>query len=444
MKALNEAPFLELMQAQVAPGDRVLAAVSGGADSMAMLDLLLRFKSKLGCDVEVVHVHHHLRAASDEEWRFLERYCAERGVPFHGCHVQVRAACAKGESLEACAHRLRHAAFRDVAAASGAQWLALAHQADDRAETVLMNILRGCALSGLAAMPARDGWLLRPLLAYRKAELEAYCQTQHIPYVCDESNADTTILRNRLRHVLLPELAAYNPQITSALGRLAESSESVLDHLRQEAQAIYDDACVLDAAHWCLLDRTVLSAAHAAVRDTLVHQLAQRFSSGRSSLRHDMVTACGERLHAGSGRVDLGQGLLFETSRRWCYIGQQPQGTWHRENDRWRQDFLDAEVCVPAHIAVRTWQSGDAIALKNLGHKSLKKIFQETALPSCLRAVWPVIYDTKIKEIICLPFLASERKLMYYNSVTYLKDALSVRIAQQTVRPALTQNNKDK
>ena len=107
------------MQAHVAPGELVIAAVSGGPDSMAMLDLLLRAQVSCGYRLEVAHIHHHLRAASDDEWRFVEAYCAERHLRFHGRHVQVREA-AQGQSLEAAAHCLRHAALREILQARGA------------------------------------------------------------------------------------------------------------------------------------------------------------------------------------------------------------------------------------------------------------------------------------------------------------------------------------
>ena len=434
----------EFMRTHVAPGERVIAAVSGGPDSMAMLDLLLRARAACGYELEVAHIHHHLRAASDEEWRFVEEYCQARGVRFHGRHVQVREK-AQGRSLESAAHTLRHAALAKILQERQAQWLALAHQADDRAETVLMNILRGTSVQGLAAMPARDGNILRPLLSFTKAELEAYCAAQDIPYVVDESNADTTILRNRLRHKLLPELATYNPQIVQALNRLAESSARDSDFLRARAEKLCAQAAVFRAGGWCLLERAALAEAHEAETATLIRQLAQRYASGRGNLRFEMVEAALARIRAGEGRADLGQGIFCECTRRFVYIGRQPEGVWRRDDDGiWRQDFLEGAVTAPPEMIVRGYASGDAIALKNLGRKRLKKIFQEQALPPCLRPLWPILYDTKIKEIIWVPFLAQGPELMYHNSVTYLKVALSSTIAQRTVRSAPTSEEKER
>ena len=265
-----------------------------------------------------------------------------------------------------------------------------------------------------------------------------------IPYVVDESNADTTILRNRLRHELLPQLTAYNPQIVRALNHLAESSACVDDYLQAQATTLLADAAVFRAQGWCLLRRAPLAAAHEAVAAELLRQCCQDFAHERGSLRFDMVKTALERMHAGTGRADLGESLFCEVTRRYVYIGRQPTGAWREENGIWRQDFLEAAVTVSPEMIVRGAQTGDVIALKNLGRKRLKKIFQEAALPPCLRGLWPVVYDTKIKEIIWLPFLAQGRELMYYNSVTYLQIALSCTIAQRTVRSAPTSEEKER
>lgn len=423
------------LAATVAAGDTVIAAVSGGADSMALLDLLLGLQARLGITVEVAHVHHHLRAASDAEWGFVEGYCQERGVPFHGRHVDVPAArAATGRSLEACAHDLRHQALAEVCDARGAQWLALAHQANDRAETLLMNILRGTGPAGLAAMPQQNGRILRPLLSFTRAQVEAYLAARGIDHVTDESNNDTTILRNRVRHELLPLLATYNPAVVTALGRLAASSACDQDLLRQRAAQLYETSLVLEARAWCLLRRGTLAAAHPAELAALLRETVQRLAAGRSSLHAQMLDHVRVLVGRGQGRYDLGQGLICECTRHFVYIGRRPQGDWHCDADGiWRHDFLEAAVTVPTGTVVRGLRPGDVIHLPNLGRKTLKKVLQESALPLCLRPVWPLLDDIKLKEIIWLPFLAPDGRLMYYNSVTFLKVKCTIQIAQHPV-----------
>lgn len=420
--------LITFMREHVTPGEVVIAAVSGGPDSMAMLDLLLQDAEAGGYRIEVAHLHHHLRAASDDEWRLVEDYCTAHGVPFHGRHVQVREA-AQGRSLEACAHNLRHAALREIVASCGAQWLALAHQADDRAETVLMNILRGTTVQGLATMPPKDGMILRPLLSYTKAELESYCRDAAVPYVIDESNTDTRFLRNRLRHELLPQLATYNPQIVSALNRLAINSTRDADFIRTEGAALHYRAMRFEAAQWTIFARTNLRV-HKALLAELVRMSTLRVSDGRGNLSSDMVDSALARIAAGSGRSDLGQGIICEVTSQYVYIGHAPHGDWYRAEDgTWRHDFLEASVTAPKRIQVRPYQTGDKLAMQSC-HKQIKKLFQDYGMPPCLRPLWPMLYDTKIKEIIWAPLLALPRKLMYYNSATFLKVAIVFKIAQ--------------
>ena len=432
--------FTALLKAHIKPGERFVAAVSGGADSMVLLALLHEAQETCGYEILVAHIHHHLRAASDAEWQFVENYCATLGVPFYGSHVDVKAACAESHrSMEAEAHRLRHEALQAVVQAQQASWLLLAHHAGDRAETVLMNLLRGAGSSGLAAMPVQNGNILRPMLVFTRADIEMLCAQRGISFVTDESNSDTTILRNRIRHELLPLLETYNPQVVQALNRLAESVSCDQAYLQAQAEALQNACIVFQAKQWCLFQRDPLTRAHTAVQRALIYACVQNFSSGRSALRFEMVEEAVRLISAGRGRVDLGKGLFCECTRRFVYLGAAPQGEWWRDDTgHWRHDFLEASLTAPAEMCVHTYQSGETLAVKNVGRKSLKKFFQEQSVPPCLRSVWPLVYDTKIKEIIWVPFLASGRQLMYYNSVTFLKVKLTIRMAQNETCCAFT------
>lgn len=207
-------------------GDFVLVAVSGGPDSMALLHVMAKLAPRLGVRVAAHGVDHGLRAAAAEELAMVERFAFELGVPFSSTRVEVRA----GGNLMARARQARYQAL--VAALSvdstpappGARRLATAHHADDRAETVLMRLLRGTGPVGLAVLPARAGQLIRPFLRARRAAILAHIDRHHIPYAHDPTNRDPRFLRTRVRSELLPLAAQLSPRIVEHLCELADAA----------------------------------------------------------------------------------------------------------------------------------------------------------------------------------------------------------------------------
>jgi tRNA(Ile)-lysidine synthase len=214
------------------PGDRVCCAISGGADSTALLLLLHAAnalpKKALGVGFSAVHVNHQLRGAdSDGDQAFVQELCARLGVPLHVRVVDTIGRVARTrESVEEAARNLRYEAFGALLAEGSATHIVTAHTLDDQAETVLMKLLRGAWLEGLAAIsPVLDvpgGKVLRPLLGVRREELRTYLTERNQAWREDSSNADEAFTRNRLRHTVLPVLRAENPAIDQTLANLAE------------------------------------------------------------------------------------------------------------------------------------------------------------------------------------------------------------------------------
>lgn len=218
-------------------GDRVLVAVSGGADSVALLHVLATLAPPARARLAgVVHVHHGLRgAAADADAAFCERLAASLGIPFDVVHVDVAAESARRKwSLERTAHALRHAAFRLVARRRLATRIALGHTLDDQAETILLRFLRGAGTRGLAGMWPSQGLLIRPLLDVRRADVEHYATHRGLTWRDDESNLDRGIPRNRVRHEVLPAL-------------MAVAGRSLPERLARQADAWRDDEQWLSA-----------------------------------------------------------------------------------------------------------------------------------------------------------------------------------------------------
>jgi tRNA(Ile)-lysidine synthase len=206
-------------------GDRVGVGVSGGADSVALLLLLEQLREHLGIGLAILHFNHQLRGAeSDADEQFVAELAAERGIDFVVGRGDVAgAARERGWNLEDAARRLRYAFFASVVRASRATHVAVAHTADDQAETVLSRLVRGTGPAGLAAIYPVKGHVVRPLLEVRRNELRGYLESRSQPWREDASNLDTTRLRARFRHQVLPVIEReLQPAIVAHLCRLAQ------------------------------------------------------------------------------------------------------------------------------------------------------------------------------------------------------------------------------
>jgi tRNA(Ile)-lysidine synthase len=226
----------------LARGDRALVAVSGGPDSVALLDVLARNRRKLGVALHAAHLDHMLRgeeARADAE--FCRKHAGKLKVPITVGRANVKLIARKrGLSLEHAARLARYEFLEKTADAAQANRIAVAHNADDQAETVLLNMLRGAGPDGLAGMPAVRGRVIRPLLGVRRREIEAYCAERRLKPRTDLSNLERDFLRNRVRLDLLPALEKEQPKLRQALLRLAKvarDENALLNQMAEDAMA---------------------------------------------------------------------------------------------------------------------------------------------------------------------------------------------------------------
>lgn len=213
-------------------GDRVICAVSGGADSMAMLWCLRSLQNELGICVSAAHFNHCLRAEeSDRDERFVAEFCAKHKIPlFTGRADVAEYAVRSGKSIEDAAREKRYAFLQSLPCDK----LATAHTADDNAETVLLHILRGSGLRGLCGIPPKRGKIVRPLLSVDREQILAYLKEENLSWCEDSSNALDACSRNRLRHHVLPLLREEEPNFSQMLLRqsaLLREEDALLDEM---------------------------------------------------------------------------------------------------------------------------------------------------------------------------------------------------------------------
>jgi tRNA(Ile)-lysidine synthase len=230
-------------------GETVVVAVSGGADSVALLDILASLRG-LRLKLVVAHLNHLLRGdESDGDEGFVRSLADSHGLPCLVRRVDVRGvARLEGRSLEDAGRSARYSFFDEVAATHGACSVALAHHADDQAETVLLRLLRGAGGSGLCAMAPRSaGRYVRPLLGVSRGEIEGYLDARGIAWRNDSSNEDGRFLRNRIRHELIPFLSGYNPAISERLAATAEALAADEEYLAAATDEAFARHAVLNA-----------------------------------------------------------------------------------------------------------------------------------------------------------------------------------------------------
>ena len=220
-------------------GDNVTVALSGGADSMCLLSVLLSLKDELCFNLSAAHVNHGIRGAEAErDSEFVTEYCKKINVPLYSCKINVPEVSSQtGEGLEECGRRLRYEYLYKTA---NGGLIATAHNLNDRIETFIFNFTRGSGLNGLCSIPPVRDNIIRPLIDCSREEIEEYCKTNSIPYVTDSTNTDVDYSRNRIRHNVLPQLKSINSSFEKSAFRCIESLNCDNEFLASVADSVYE------------------------------------------------------------------------------------------------------------------------------------------------------------------------------------------------------------
>lgn len=395
-----------LDRALLPSGCTVLCAVSGGADSVCLLDLVRR----LG-DVTVLcaHFDHGIRGAeSARDAAFVEALCKEWDIPFFSGRGDVPACAAEhGMSIETAARELRYAFLERVAGEQGADVIATAHNLNDNAETILFRMARGTGLRGLVGIPARRGRIVRPLLKTPRRDIEAYLAAHGIPHVEDSTNAETDAARNRVRLDLLPALESIHPGAAAGIVRMSETlaaDEAFLASLAEEKLVLWGEA--LPAKEFCALPEPV--ARRTAARWLGGELSRERFAALLRFAAADgagVLELPGRRIWRENGylRLDsepappLEECVLSPAKtvcypRRWriscelCPAGAEIQTSFNTFC------FSCANICGKLTVASRA--DGDTIVLRRrAGTRSVSKLLSEAHVPTSQRDGVPILRD---------------------------------------------------
>ena len=276
----------------------VTVAVSGGADSVALLHSLKMLEKELGFELSACHVNHNLRGEeSDGDEAYVRSLCRELDIELRVFSVDVTGSVAKHQSTEERARELRYEAFAEISRELGSK-VATAHNACDNTETVLLNLLRGTGLKGLCGIPPVRDYLIRPLLLCTREEIEEYCGENGLRYVTDSTNASTAYTRNKIRLELMPKLLEINPSLHEGVGRMTFALGEDSRFLEDMAENAIAEAKAGDGVYLC----EKLHSLPEPILHRVISLMLREKDVEPTSLR---ITGFSEIIKSGTGKINI-------------------------------------------------------------------------------------------------------------------------------------------
>ena len=375
---LNKLREFSRQQGLIQPGDKIVCAVSGGADSMALLWAMYLLKEEWDLDISAAHFNHRLRGAeSDRDEAFVREFCDGYSIPLH---VGSGTIVPGKKGLEAAARDARYAFLRTLPGK-----IATAHTADDNAETLLMHLVRGTGLKGLGGIMPQNGNVIRPMLSITRQEIEDFLAEYAVDHITDSSNNGDDFLRNRIRHHVMPLLKEENPKLSQNLSAMALRLRQDEDALSQ--QAAYEGAPQVE----------VLRKMAPAVRARALEKFLKDSGVKEPEAVHIRQAEALVFSENPSARANFPGGLIV--GRKYdilAVVPGEPSTIPYRITCTPADTILntaDTFTVVPVgNVYIRPRQTGDAIRLPG-GTKSLKKLFIDRKIPAAQRDCVPVICD---------------------------------------------------
>ena len=396
----------------ITPGATVTCAVSGGADSMAMLWALHTLREELNIQIHCAHFNHGMRenAALDEE--FVREFCLRNDIPFHRGRGHVAEEALPGESPELTARRLRYDYLKEAAQGS---LLATAHTADDHLETLLIRLVRGTSLRGLGGIPVRQDSVIRPILFATRAQVLSFLKTEGIDFREDESNLTDFCPRNRIRHHVTPHLREENPHIAEAvlsLSSILREEDAFLSGLAEDALVKASDG----EGYSC----KALGELPPVLQRRALFSILQHSGVAQPTKRH-MEQLCA-LLHSASpsAQAHYPEGVMLQRNYdRLCIKNNSPVSippttlkipgttpipgtgfqivcTGPKKFDKTENSptnfLLRCDMIGTGGLTVRSRQTGDRIHLP-AGSRSLKRLMIDRKIPASQRDLMPVLAD---------------------------------------------------
>lgn len=435
-----QAALSEMFRKEELCEKKILVGLSGGADSVSLALCLCALSGKYGFSVLCAHINHMIRGAeADRDEEFARELCKRLGIEFYSTRINVPLLSKEQKKgLEEAARDVRYEYLEGFIKSGKADFIATAHTASDNAETVIMNMTRGCGLSGLCGIPMRRGSIIRPLIYASRRDIEDYLSELGESYVTDSTNLEDDCSRNVIRHRIIPELSVLNPAFTEAVSNMTHLAKRENDFLERLANESYtDNICALAKLDTVLRARIIAGMykdkcgnfpemKHIDMLCTQIQKVTKENNGERRIFNLpngiSAVFECGKLLMVNEAEIEKEEFCEYEIypdfginelrgGRMLAVMCKESEdkGKFCRKleyNKNIYSLFMEAKLfsdIIKGKILLRSGKAGDKIRICNMS-KSVKKLFSAKKIPVNERNSLPRICDSKTGEILALPY----------------------------------------
>lgn len=285
-------------------GDKLVIAVSGGPDSMAMLNILNEIKNEKIIDFEmcVAHVNHMIREEAKDDEEYVKKYCRKNGIDFYSKSIDVRKLANNNKvGTEEEGRIVRYEFFDEVLEKKGFNKIAIAHNKNDKAETIIMNILRGSGITGLRGIEAKRGKYIRPLIECERFEIENYCERKSLNPRIDKTNFENTYTRNKIRNIVIPYIKKeFNPNIIETLDRLSSLVINEENYIEKQVKNIYKELLIEEDEKEIILGLKEFNSEEKVIKSRVIlYTITRLFGTSKGIEKvhiEDIIKLCGKNI----------------------------------------------------------------------------------------------------------------------------------------------------
>ena len=424
-------------------GDRIVVGVSGGPDSITLLDILVKLREEFSLTLFVVHINHSLREEADFEEEYVRKFAKEKNIEFFSKKVDInKMVMETKKSTEEVARLVRYEFFNEVFTKVNANKIAVAHNLNDSVETVLLNLIRGSGIDGLTGIQKENGNIIRPLIECERTEIENYIKENNLTAMQDNTNLESIYTRNKIRNGLIPYLKEFNPEIVKGIYKTSKILDENRKLLKEVIEEKYKEVKLKDKE--IALDKAKFLSLELGLKQEILRRAVLDFKGNLINIGMDTINNAISIINsAGSGaiikistdtkiKINYDKLVFFKEKEEieFCYELNIPGTTYIPEinksiiakiidaNDV-PEKYSDKNKCffdiekTGKKLYVRNKRIGDSISLAGLdGKKSIKKFFSDLKI------------DSRFRDKI--PLIASENDILwvvgYRTNQKYLKD----------------------